>query len=68
MWNCDRADASIDFIAVYNANKEITHTLNVLERRGAEEFQSEEPVAQMAALEIQSTRASMSIEGKMLLS
>jgi hypothetical protein len=28
---------------------------------------SEEPLAEMAALEIQSTRSSMSIEGKMLL-
>jgi hypothetical protein len=67
LWDCDRADASIDFIAVYNANKEITHTLNLLEQRSAEEFQSEEPVTEIAALEIQSTRASMSIEGKMLL-
>jgi hypothetical protein len=62
---CDRADASLDFIAVYNANKHITHTINLLERKGGEENQSEEPLAAMAALE--STRSSMSIEGKMLL-
>ncbi len=64
---CDRADASLDFIAVYNANKHITHTINLLERKGGEENQSEEPLAEMAALEIQSTRSSMCIEGKMLL-
>jgi hypothetical protein len=64
---CDRADTSLDFIAVYNANKHITYTINLLERRGGEENQSEEPLAEMAALEIQSTRSSMSIEGKMLL-
>jgi hypothetical protein len=52
---------------VYNANKHITHTINLLERKGGEENQSEEPLAEMAALEIQSTRSSMCIEGKMLL-
>jgi hypothetical protein len=34
---CDRADASLDFIAVYNANKHITHTINLLERKDGEE-------------------------------
>ncbi len=64
---CDRADTSLDFIAVYNANKDITHTISVLQRKGGEENQSEEPLAETAALEIQSTRSSMSIQGKMLL-
>jgi hypothetical protein len=64
---CDRADASLDFTAVYNANKHILHTINLLERKGGEENQSEEPLSEMAALEIQSTRSSMLIEGKMLL-
>jgi hypothetical protein len=52
---------------VYNANKHILHTINLLERKGGEENQSEEPLSEMAALEIQSTRSSMLIEGKMLL-
>ncbi len=64
---CDRADTSLDFIAVYNANKDTSHTISLLQRNGGEENQSEEPLAEMAALEIQSTRSSMSIQGKMLL-
>jgi hypothetical protein len=38
-----------------------------LQRKGGEENQSEEPLTEMAALEIQSTRSSMPIQGKMLL-
>jgi hypothetical protein len=64
---CDRADTSLDFIAVYNANKDTSHTISLLQRKDGEENQSEEPLTEMAALEIQSTRSSMSIQGKMLL-
>jgi hypothetical protein len=64
---CDRSDSSLDFIAVYNASNHITNTVSLLQRTGAEEYLSEEPLMESAALEIQSTRSSMSIEGKMLL-
>ena len=63
----DRADTSLDFIAVYNANKDTSHTISLLQRKDGEENQSEESLTEMAALEIQSTRSSMSIQGKMLL-
>ena len=63
----DRADTSLDFIALYNADKETTNTISLLQRQGREENESEEPLAELAALEIQSTRSSMSIQGKMLL-
>jgi hypothetical protein len=59
---CDRADTSLDFIALYNANKDTTHTISLLQRKGGEENQSEEPLAELAALKIQSTRSSMSIQ------
>jgi hypothetical protein len=62
---CDRSDVSLDFIAVYNASNLITNTVSLLQRTGAEEYLSEEPLVEAAALEIQSTRSSMSIEGKM---
>jgi hypothetical protein len=64
---CDRSDPTLDFIAVYNATKEITYSISLLERRGAEEYLSEEPLGEVAARDIQSTRSSMFIEGKMLL-
>ena len=63
----DRSDTSLDFIAVYNASNNFTPSVSLLQRTGADECISEEPLAQAAALEIQSTRASMLIEGKMLL-
>jgi hypothetical protein len=63
----DRSDTSLDFIAVYNTSNNLTQSVSLLQRTGARECVSEEPLAIIAALEIQSTRASMSIEGKMLL-
>ena len=63
----DRSDASLDFIAVYNAIHQTNNTVSLLQRTGTEEYLSEEPLVEAAALEIQSTRSSMSIEGKMLL-
>ena len=63
----DRSDTSLDFIAVYNASNIFTPSVSLLQRTGADECISEEPLAQAATLEIQSTRASMLIEGKMLL-
>ncbi len=62
-----RSNTSLDFIAVYNAPQEISYTVSLLERRGAQEYVSEEPLGEVAARDIQSTRSSMSIEGKMLL-
>ena len=62
----DRSDPCLDFIAVYNATNQQPHAVSLLQRTGADEIVSEEPLATVAALEIQSTRASMSIEGKML--
>jgi hypothetical protein len=64
---CKRSDASLDFIAVYNASNQITNTVSLLQRTGADEYLLEEPLVAAAALEIQSMRSSMSIEGKMLL-
>ncbi len=58
--------ASLDFIAVYNVTPEISYTVSLLERRGAHEYVSEEPLGEVAARDIQSTRSSMCIEGKML--
>ena len=63
----DRSDTSLDFIAVYNSSNNFTQSVSLLQRTGADEIVSEDPLATVAALEIQSTRASMFIEGKMLL-
>jgi hypothetical protein len=63
-----RSDTSLDFIAVYNVTPEISYTVSLLERRGAHEYVSIEPLGEVAARDIQSTRSSMCIvEGKMLL-
>ena len=62
-----RSDTSLDFIAVYNVHKELSYTVSLLERSGAQENVSEEPLGEVAARDIQSTRSSMCIEGKMLL-
>ena len=61
------SDTSLDFIAVYNVHKEVSYTVCLLERRGAQENVFEEPLGEVAARDIQSTRSSMCIEGKMLL-
>jgi hypothetical protein len=60
----DKSDTSLDFIAVYNTSNNFTQSVSLLQRTGVDEFVPEEPLATIAALEIQSTRASMSIEGK----
>ena len=65
--HCQRSDPSLDFIAVYNASNLITNTVSFLQRTNTDEYQSEEPLGEAAALEIQSMRSSMAIEGKMLL-
>jgi hypothetical protein len=59
----ERSDTSLDFIAVYNSSNNFTQSVSLLQRTGADEIVSEESLALVAALEIQSTRASMSIEG-----
>ncbi len=62
-----RSDTSLDFIAVYNVHKDVSYTVSLLERSSAQEYVSEEPLSEVAARDIQSTRSSMCIEGKMLL-
>jgi hypothetical protein len=63
----DRSDTSLDFIAVYNATNQLPLSVSLLQRTGADERVSEEPVTEQATLELQATRSSMCIEGKMLL-
>jgi hypothetical protein len=62
-----RSDPSVDFIAVYNATKETTESVCLLERLDREEKISDEAVPFTASQEILSTRSSMAINGKMLL-
>ena len=63
----DRSDPCLDFIAVYNATNQQPQTVSLLQRTGVDECILEEPLSEVAALDIHSTRSSMCIEGKMLL-
>jgi hypothetical protein len=62
-----RSDPCVDFIAVYNAPNASTQSVSLLQRVDRHEIVSDEAVSLIASQEIQSTRSSMAINGKMLL-
>ncbi len=52
---------------MYNATNEASQSVSLLQRLDRQEMVSDEAVSHIASQEILSTRASMSINGKMLL-